>query len=177
MHNFISEDDIEQAILGKLKNEPFQYDIIVCDADPSKRDDLNDGTGRSSKKQCVLPTIMIESLERINPSIGKDKIVEIARELSADFTGTDLIATNYKLYQQIRNMIQVTVKRNGKQDFDFVKLIIRRIIHLLLYRRCGFKEDTIIDALMYWFLLTECHLCSLSSKIALLRLKKPMKRI
>lgn len=123
MHNFISEDDIEQAILGKLKNEPFQYDIIVCDADPSKRDDLNDGTGRSSKKQCVLPAIMIESLERINPSIGKDKIVEIARELSADFTGTDLIATNYKLYQQIRNMIPVTVKRNGKQDFDFVKLI------------------------------------------------------
>lgn len=123
MHNFISEDDIEQAILGKLKKEPFQYDIIVCDADPSKRDDLNDGTGRSSKKQCVLPAIMIESLERINPSIGKDKITEIARTLSADFTGTDLIATNYKLYQQIRNMIPVTVKRNGKQDFDFVKLI------------------------------------------------------
>ena len=51
MSNFISEDDIEQAILSKLKTEPFKYDILVCDADPSKRDDLNDGTGRSSKKE------------------------------------------------------------------------------------------------------------------------------
>ena len=123
MHNFISEDDIEQAILAKLKQAPFQYDIIVCDADPSKSEDLNDGTGRTSKKQCVLPEIMIESLERINPTIDKEKIAEIAKGLCVDFTGTDLVATNYKLYQQIRNMIQVSVKRNGKQDFDFVKLI------------------------------------------------------
>ena len=123
MHNFISEDDIEQAILAKLKQEPFNYDIIICDADPSKRDDLNDGTGRSSKKQCVLPEIMLESLVRINTTIGKEKIVEVVKNMSQDFSGTDIVATNYKLYQQIRNMIQVTVKRNGNQDFDFVKLV------------------------------------------------------
>ena len=28
MRNFISEDDIEQAILAKLKAEPFKYDIL-----------------------------------------------------------------------------------------------------------------------------------------------------
>ena len=54
MANFISEDDIEQAILSKLKKAPFDYDILICDADPSKRDDLNDGTNRENKKQCVL---------------------------------------------------------------------------------------------------------------------------
>lgn len=123
MHNFISEDDIEQAILKKIKQAPFSYDIIVCDADPSKREDLNDGTGRSSKKQCVLPNVMLESLERINPTIDKDKIAEIANGLCVDFTGTELVATNYKLYKQVRNMIKVSVKRNGRQDFDFVKLI------------------------------------------------------
>lgn len=123
MRNFISEDDIEQAILEKLKKEPFRYDIIVCDPDPSKRDDLNDGTGRVSKKQCVLPQIMIESLVRINPQIDKSIIEGIVKNLSTDFTGTDIIATNYKLYQQIRNTIKVNVKRNGKADFDFVKLI------------------------------------------------------
>lgn len=48
MRNFISEDDIERAILSKLNTAPFEYDIITCDADPNKRDDLNDGTGRSS---------------------------------------------------------------------------------------------------------------------------------
>lgn len=123
MHNFISEDDIEQAILEKLKKDPFKYDIIVCDADPSKRDDLNDGTGRTTKKQCILPKVLFESLSRINPTINKDKLSEIVKNLSVDFTGTDIVATNYKLYQHIRNMIQVTIKRNGKQDFDFVKLI------------------------------------------------------
>ena len=51
MRNFISENNIEQAILSKLKAEPFKYDILVCDADLSKRDDLNDGTERNSKKE------------------------------------------------------------------------------------------------------------------------------
>lgn len=74
MRNFISEDDIEQVILEKLKAEPFKYDILICDADPSKRDDLNDGTGRASKKECVLPDVMLSSLKRINPTIPKTKL-------------------------------------------------------------------------------------------------------
>ena len=123
MHNFISEDDIEQAILNKLKTEPYCYDIIVCDADPVKRDDLNDGTGRMSKKQCVLPTILETSLLKINPSIEKEYIEKIVKDLSRDFTGSDLVDTNYKLYQQIRNGIKIDIKRDGKPDFDFVKLV------------------------------------------------------
>ena len=57
MRNFISENDIEQAILDKLRAKPFEYDIIVCDADPNKRDDLNDGTARANKRECVLPEV------------------------------------------------------------------------------------------------------------------------
>lgn len=69
MRNFISENDIEQAILDKLRAKPFEYDIFVCDADPSKRDDLNDGTGRASKKECVLPDVLRCALKRLNPAI------------------------------------------------------------------------------------------------------------
>ena len=58
MHNFISEDDIEQAIIARLKQNPFEYDIILCDSSPDKRDDINDGTGRTSKKQCILPVVL-----------------------------------------------------------------------------------------------------------------------
>lgn len=123
MRNFISEDDIEQAILEKLRADPFQYDILVCDADPSKRDDLNDGTGRASKKECVLPDIMRASLKRLNPTIPEEKIDEILKTLRQDYTGTDLVDTNYKLYRSIRNNINITLRRNGKEDFDFVKLI------------------------------------------------------
>ncbi len=123
MRNFISEDDIERAILQRLGAEPLCYDIIRCDADPSKRDDINDGTGRANKKECVLPDIMLESLRRINPHIEDEHLVKAVKELRRDFTGTDIVATNYKLYNQIRNGIKITVRRNGKEDFDFIKLI------------------------------------------------------
>lgn len=123
MRNFISEDDIEQAILAKLSDEPFKYDIIMCDPSPDKRDDLNDGTGRSSKKECVLPDVMMSALVRINTNIDKQYIEQIVKDLRKDFTGTDIVDTNYKLYRQIRNNIKITVRKNGKEDFEFIKLI------------------------------------------------------
>ena len=123
MRNFISENDIEQAILEKLRGKPFGYDILVCDADPAKREQLPDGTGRASKKECILPDILLRSLKRINPHIEDEHLKRIVKDLRRDFTGTDMVATNYKLYQQIRNNIKVTVRRNGKEDFDFVRLV------------------------------------------------------
>ena len=123
MRNFISEDDIEQAILAKLKAAPFHYDIVICDSDPSKRDDLNDGTFRASKKQCVLPLVIEKSLQRLNPNVELSYLQRIAKELSRDFTGTDIVQTNYRLYQQIRNGIKIDVVKNGKTDFEIVKLI------------------------------------------------------
>ena len=123
MRNFISENDIEQAILDKLRAKPFEYDVIVCDADPSKREALPDGTGRASKRECVLPDILLSSLKQINPTIEDQYLEQIVKDLRRDFTGTDMTATNYKLYQRLRNGIKISVRRNGKEDFDFVKLI------------------------------------------------------
>lgn len=123
MANYISEDDIERAILEKLNNLPFKYDILRCSADAESRDNLNDGTGRNSKRQCVLPVVLTDALYRINPTIDKSIIDGIVRDLSRDFTGTDLTDTNYKNYKKIRDKIKVKVKKNGKDDFDFVQLI------------------------------------------------------
>ena len=123
MANYISEDDIEKAILEKLNNLPFNYDILRCSADAESRDNLNDGTGRNSKRQCVLPVVLTDALYRINPTIDKSIIDGIVRDLSRDFTGTDLTDTNYKNYKKIRDKIKVKVKKNGKDDFDFVQLI------------------------------------------------------
>ena len=123
MHNFISEDDIEQAIIAKLKAEPFEYDIILCDPSPDKRDDINDGTGRTSKKQCILPVVLEKSLQKINPDIELSYLQRIVKDYSRDFTGTDIVQTNYRLYQQIRNGIKIDVKKNGKPDFDIVKIV------------------------------------------------------
>ena len=67
----ITEDDIEQAILNLLETDGFSYDIIRCSPDVEKRDDLNDGTGRSNKKQCILPQVFRESLQKINPLLSE----------------------------------------------------------------------------------------------------------
>lgn len=123
MPNFISEDDIEQSILDRLKKDPYYYDIIICDSDPSKRDDLNDGTGRSSKRECVLPYVMLESLKKINPAISESKLEELVQEYKKDYSGTDIVATNYNLYQMLRNNKKIDVIKNGKKDFEFVKFI------------------------------------------------------
>ena len=123
MAKYITEDDIEIAVLDRLSHPDFGYDIIKCDADPSKRENLDDGTGRSSKKECVLPCVLKASLVKINPHIPESIIDDVAKTLIRDFTGTDIVATNYDLYNKIRNQIKVKVRRNGRDDFDFVKLV------------------------------------------------------
>ncbi len=124
MRSFISEDDIEEKILSFLSTSEFNYDIIKCPADTAFRDDLNDGTNRKSKTQCVLPSILDKSLRRINPKISSDKIEEVYKELTKDFAGTALEDVNFSNYSKIRNSIKVNIKdKNGNDDFDFVKII------------------------------------------------------
>ena len=51
MANFISEDDIEQALLHLLQHQ-FGYDVANCyTVDP---EDLNDGSGRAHKRGVIL---------------------------------------------------------------------------------------------------------------------------
>ena len=123
MKNFISEDDIEQRILAMLKSKDFGYDVLVCPSSPDMKEDLNDGTRRQSKKECILPNVLRESLYRINPNISHEMIDSEIKKLTLDFSDADLVDTNYKLYKKLRENIKINVKRNGKDDFDFIKLI------------------------------------------------------
>jgi len=109
MRNFISEDDIEQTILHKLDSAPLNYDILRCDASPESQEKLPDGTGRSNKKQCVLRAVLKTSLLRLNPEIPADKIEAVCKDLCRDFTGTDMTSTNYRLYNQMRNGVKITM--------------------------------------------------------------------
>lgn len=67
MAKFITEDDIEQEILKKLKNKEFNYDIIICDADPNKKEDLNDGT-EEKKQEGMYSSQYIERVINENKS-------------------------------------------------------------------------------------------------------------
>jgi type I restriction enzyme R subunit len=122
MPNFITEDDIEQAILAKLESEQG-YTVVRCDPSPDRRETLPDGTGRTDKKKCILPEVLRDALTRLNPAIPQEKLAEVIKDLSRDFAGTDLVAVNYKYYNLIRNGVKVSLRRNGKEDFDFVRLV------------------------------------------------------
>lgn len=121
---FISEDDIEKSILKKIEDEKLGYNILKLDASPDKMDVLPDGTGRSDKKECVLPLVLWESLKRINPNIKESFLKEVYNSLIADYTDTDIIQSNYDLYKKVRDGVKVTfTNEKGVEDFTFVKLV------------------------------------------------------
>lgn len=123
MAKLIYEDDIEQGVMERLGRSEFAYHLVFCDTSPDKKEDLNDGTGRATKKECVLPGVLKDSLVRLNPNIPVNIIEDIVQNLRRDFTGTDMVATNYDLYKKLRHGIKVNIRRNGKNDFDIVKLV------------------------------------------------------
>ncbi|MCR4560231.1 MAG: type I restriction endonuclease subunit R [Bacteroidales bacterium] len=124
MANYITEDDIEQSLLEILEGGKLKYNnIIRCDANPLKRENLDDGTSRTSKKQCVLPQDLKTALYKHNPDIPKENIDGVISDLCRDFSGTDMSKTNYDNYKKIRDGIKVEFKTNGKKDFKFLKLI------------------------------------------------------
>jgi type I restriction enzyme R subunit len=51
MPNFISEDQIEQALLQKLQHV-HGYDVLECGT--AEREDLADGSGRANKREAIL---------------------------------------------------------------------------------------------------------------------------
>ena len=85
MKSFILEDDIEQALLKKLKEAPFNYDVILCNPSLEFQDNPDNGPHRDSVDQCVLPTILYDSLIKLNPNISKEKIQETVKNLSKNF--------------------------------------------------------------------------------------------
>ena len=120
MKSFISEDDIEKSLLKRIKE--LGWDWIECDSAVEKQDEVV-RTGRANSAECILPEILRSSLQRLNPQIPFGILDDIVDEFRKDYSGTDIVDTNYKLYNQIRNGINVKIRIEGKDDFEIVKLI------------------------------------------------------
>ncbi len=63
MPNFISEDDIEQAILRKLSQD-FGFELLNCYT--SDADDLNDRSGRADKRDVIFADRLKTAALRLN---------------------------------------------------------------------------------------------------------------
>ena len=122
MKSFICEDNIEQAICNRLALPEYGWKRIECDARVEAQDEVST-TCRANPSECILPGVLLASLKRLNPQAGEDILKGILQDLRKDFTGTDMVDTNYSLYQKIRNGIKVQVRCDGKDDFDIVRLI------------------------------------------------------
>ena len=122
MKSFISEDNIEQSICNRLSQPEYDWQRIECNPRVEGQNDLKT-TGRMSVEECILPEVFRNALKRLNPQIAPEILDDIVREYRKDYTGTDMVETNYKFYNQLRNGIKVKTRNQRGEDFDIVKLI------------------------------------------------------
>lgn len=120
MPKIITEDMIEQAAIKALQ-ERHDYTVLNCMTE--EPDTLSDGTGRTDKKQVVLPEVMFESLCRINPDIPTETVRAVAEDLCRTPLSGDLMLTNFHNYQKIRNGITVEYNQNGRKTSNILRLI------------------------------------------------------
>lgn len=121
MANFISEDDIEKAIIQVFK-EQLGYRHINCfTANP---EDLNDGSQRKKKTDVVLENILFEKLKEFNHDIPEDKLKEVIDIIKSSRASMSKVCANKEVYKILKDGIKVTVKnRNGEEEKKWVKVL------------------------------------------------------
>ena len=84
MANFISEDDIEQAIIKVFCDKSLNYDYLNCFT--TKAEELNDGSGRTDKQQVVFAIHCQRALQRLNKDLPESAINDALGQLTESRT-------------------------------------------------------------------------------------------
>ncbi len=119
--NFISEDDIEQALLQRLKNN-YGYKLLNCKTVNS--DDLNDRSNRSDKKDVVFKDRLKTACQKLNPDIPAAELDNVVATIAKRRTAMADIKANKEIYNQIRDGIPIEYEdANDNKQTPTVKLI------------------------------------------------------
>lgn len=119
--NFISEDDIEKAILQKL-NKQFGFELLDCFT--AKPDNLNDGSNRHDKRDVILPVRLKAACVRLNPTIPENIINDVIEKVMDRRGAMSALAANRELYDLIRDGVPVEFDdEEGVKQQEEVKLI------------------------------------------------------
>lgn len=124
--NFISEDDIEQAILKRLQAD-FSFELLNCFT--AKPDELKDGSLRSDKRDVILADRLLVACIKLNPSIPKDVIEQqVIPKLMDRRMAMSPIAANREVDGLIRDGVTVEFdqensNRNTEKRHERVRLI------------------------------------------------------
>lgn len=103
--NFISEDDIEQALLQRLQHL-HGFDLLDCNT--AKPEELNDGSNRSDKRDVILADRLREACIALNPSVPAEVIdQQVLPKVCDRRAAMSPIAANRELDAIIRDGIGV----------------------------------------------------------------------
>jgi type I restriction enzyme, R subunit len=123
--NFISEDDIEQALLQRLQHL-CGFNVLNCFT--AQPDDLNDGSGRADKREVILAVPLRAALQRLNPQAPASAVDEALAHLLLPRTAMSLVAANREMDSLVRDGVPVTYKpadgpRAGQSVTERLKVI------------------------------------------------------
>lgn len=122
---FISEDDIEQALLQRLQHL-CGFNVLNCYT--AQPDDLNDGSGRADKREVILTGPLRAALARLNPQAPASAVDEALAHVRQPRTAMSLVVANRELDSLIRDGVPVSYKaatgpQAGQQVTERLKLI------------------------------------------------------
>lgn len=121
MASFISEDNIEQALLQRLQHI---HGFNVLDCYTAKPEDLNDGSHRADKRDVIFPLELKKACLELNPGIPENKIDEAIERVMNRRTAMSPIAANRELYDSIRDGVPVQFDdEKGIKQHEKVRLI------------------------------------------------------
>ena len=114
MPNFISEDDIEQALVARLCTPEFGFNTLNCNT--PQKETLPDKSGRSDKREVVFKDRLREALVRLNPDLPEAAIDLALGALTQSRMAMSAVAANQEVYELIRNGVQVTYRNAEGRD-------------------------------------------------------------
>src|ERR1039458_586078 len=121
MPNFISEDQIERALVQKLR-QLYRFDSLNCRTE--NPEDLNDGSGRANKRDVILVDRVKEAAVRMNRDIPATVIDDALEKLLDRRQAMSLVAANQEVYNLLRDGIPVEFDNaKGVKQHERVKLI------------------------------------------------------
>lgn len=121
MPNFISEDQIERALVQKL-TQLYSFASLNCHTEDPE--DLNDRSGRTSKRDVILLDRLREAALRLNPTIPGRAVENALEKLLDRRQEMTLVAANQEIYHLLRDGIPVEFDDSkGQKQNERVRLI------------------------------------------------------
>ena len=122
MANFISEDQIEQALLQRLQHL-CGYDALNCFT--AQPDDLNDGSGRTDKREVILVDRLRAAVQRLNPHIPPAAQAQAVAQLTQTRRAMSLVAANREVDALLRD--GVPVEFEATEGVDAGRMVQERV--------------------------------------------------